>query len=69
MGVALKAGAGNIILSHNHPSGNLNASSADRPITEKVNAACKVMDINLLDHLIISPNEGEFMSFADKVLL
>jgi DNA repair protein RadC len=69
LGVALKAGACNIILSHNHPSGNMNASSSDRQLTEKVNAACKMMDINLLDHIIISPKEGEFMSFADEGLL
>lgn len=69
MGVALKSGACNIILSHNHPSGNMKSSSSDRLLTEKVNAACKVMDINLLDHIIISPNEGEFMSFADEGLL
>lgn len=69
LGVALKSVACNIILAHNHPSGNLNASSADKQLTEKVNAACKVMDINLLDHLIISHTEGEFMSFADSGLL
>jgi DNA repair protein RadC len=67
--LGLKSGACNIILSHNHPSGNMNASSSDRQLTEKMNAACKVMDINLLDHIIISPKEFEFMSFADEGLL
>ena len=65
MGVALKSMACGIILSHNHPSRNLLPSSADREITNKIKEVCKLMDINLLDHIILSP-EGTFYSFADE---
>ena len=65
MGVALKSMACGIILSHNHPSGNLLPSNADREITNKIKEVCKLMDINLLDHIILSP-EGTFYSFADE---
>ena len=65
MGVALKSMACGIILSHNHPSRNLLPSNADREITNKIKEVCKLMDINLLDHIILSP-EGTFYSFADE---
>lgn len=64
---ALKANASGIIMVHNHPSGNLTASQADREITEKAVKAGKLLDIPVLDHLIIS-TEGYF-SFADGGLL
>ncbi len=56
---ALKAGACNIMLVHNHPSGNLKPSKQDEDITYKIKQAGKLLDIVLLDHLIIS-NEGYF---------
>ena len=65
MGVALKSMACGIIISHNHPSGNLLPSSADREITNKIKEAGKLMEITLLDHIILSP-EGTFYSFADE---
>jgi DNA repair protein RadC len=65
MGVALKSMACGIILSHNHPSTNLLPSNADRDITNKIKEVCKLMDIILLDHIILSP-EGTFYSFADE---
>jgi len=64
LSVALKTAATGIILAHNHPSGNLRPSETDKEITNKIKAACKLMDIELLDHLIISP-EGSY-SFADE---
>lgn len=64
LSVALKTAATGIILAHNHPSGNLKPSEADKEITNKIKAACKLMDIELLDHLIISP-VGSY-SFADE---
>lgn len=67
LSVALKCIASNIILVHNHPSGNLKPSQADISITKKVKKACKYVDIVLLDHLIISKNE--YYSFADNRLL
>lgn len=66
LGTALKVAATAIILAHNHPSGNLRPSRADELITTKMKEACKCMDINLSDHLIISANIGEYLSFADE---
>lgn len=64
---ALKANATAIILIHNHPSGKLIASEADKAITRKVKEAGSILDIILLDHLIIT-NESYF-SFADEGVL
>jgi DNA repair protein RadC len=63
---ALKRGACHIILSHNHPSGNLKPSKADEDLTAKIRAAGKLLDITVLDHVIIS-SEGYF-SLADEGL-
>ena len=68
MATALKAAATGIILCHNHPSGNLQASVADVEITKNIESACKFLDIKLLDHLIISPN-GDYYSFTDEGIL
>ncbi|MEZ4848224.1 MAG: DNA repair protein RadC [Bacteroidia bacterium] len=59
--------ASSIILAHNHPSGNLQPSNADKDITAKLRDAGKLLDINVLDHLIIS-YRGYF-SFADEGIL
>ena len=69
MGVALKSMACGIIISHNHPSGTLKPSSADKELTQRINEAGKMLDITLLDHIIISPYEGSFYSFADEGLI
>lgn len=53
---------------HNHPSGKMEPSSADRDITEKLKKAAGLFDIKLLDHLIIN-SEGRFYSFSDEGLL
>jgi DNA repair protein RadC len=65
LAVALKTVATSIILAHNHPSGNLKPSQQDIDLTQKIKEAGKWMDIKLLDHLIISPDEGMFNSLAD----
>ena len=65
---ALKANASSIIACHNHPSGNMNPSEADQRITQKISAAGKVMDIQLLDHLILVPGDSYF-SFSDEGLI
>lgn len=62
--VALKTNSTGIILAHNHPSGNLKPSSSDLKLTERMNEACKVMDLNLMDHIILS-KQGYF-SFKDE---
>ncbi len=67
LATALKSFATGIILSHNHPSGNLNPSEIDKRITNKLNEACKIMDIVLLDHIII--NTVGYFSFTDAGLI
>ncbi len=56
-----------LIIAHNHPSGNLKPSQADIAITRKLVGAGKLFDINVLDHLIISP-QGYF-SMADEGMM
>ena len=67
LAAAIKSLAVNIILSHNHPSGNLKPSRADEEITTKINEAAKYHDIKVLDHIIITAEE--YYSFADEGLL
>ena len=64
---ALKGNASSIILAHNHPSGNLKPSEADRQLTNKLAQAGKLLDISVLDHLIITAEE--YFSFADEGLI
>lgn len=61
---ALKSLATGIIVSHNHPSGNLNPSDADIRLTNRINETGKIIDIPLLDHIILT-KEG-FYSFTDN---
>tara|TARA_R110002050_G_scaffold237670_2_gene373757 strand:- start:55 stop:492 length:438 start_codon:yes stop_codon:yes gene_type:complete len=56
-----------IILCHNHPSGNLQPSNQDKAVTEKIYNLCKVFDIKLLDHIIITSET--YFSFADEGIL
>jgi DNA repair protein RadC len=65
---AIKANASGIIVCHNHPSGNLNPSQSDTKITQKIKEAGNLMDIQLLDHLILTM-DGSYYSFADNGLL
>lgn len=64
---ALEHSATALILCHNHPSGNTRPSKADTLITQKIKEAAALMDIQLMDHVIVS-NEGYF-SFADEGML
>lgn len=68
LSVALKCFASGIIVSHNHPSGTLQPSIQDKEITKQLKAACELMEIPLLDHIIVSPYKG-YYSFADNGLL
>ncbi|MDC3387967.1 DNA repair protein RadC [Flavobacteriaceae bacterium] len=63
----LEIGAIAIIVCHNHPSGTLLISEADKNITTKIKTACTTLDVKLLDHLIIT--EQSYVSFADKLLI
>lgn len=58
---AILANASAVILLHNHPSGNMNASSADIQLTHKAQDALKLFSIRLLDHIIVGPH-GQAMS-------
>lgn len=61
---ALKANAVSLIMVHNHPSGQIKPSEADKQITRKVREAGSILEIKLLDHLIITPET--YYSFADE---
>jgi DNA repair protein RadC len=65
---AIKANASGIICAHNHPSGNLNPSESDTRLTQKLKEAGNLMDIQLLDHLILTTDDN-YYSFADNGLL
>jgi len=64
---ALKANACAIIISHNHPSGNLKPSRQDEELTQKIKHAGEFLDIKLLDHVIVC-SEG-YYSFTDEGLI
>ena len=59
--------ASSIILCHNHPSGNLKPSEADKQLTKKIKEAGIILDLPILDHLIFADNK--YLSFADEGLL
>ena len=64
---ALLSNSAAMILVHNHPSGNANASPADIKITKHISECANLFDIRLLDHMIVC--KGEVLSFAEKGLL
>ncbi|MDP5157840.1 MAG: DNA repair protein RadC [Flaviramulus sp.] len=65
--IALEVSATGLILAHNHPSGTLKPSEADKQITNKLKIAAQSLDIKVLDHLIIT--EKAYFSFADETIL
>ena len=65
--IAIQEEATAIVLSHNHPSGNLRPSTADEVLTQKIKQAAAYLDIRVVDHIIVS-DEG-YYSFADEGLL
>lgn len=64
---ALEHDAVSIVLSHNHPSGNLKPSRQDQELTNKIKEASGYFDIKVLDHIIVS--EEGYYSFADEGIL
>ena len=64
---ALETGATALILCHNHPSGTLKPSKADRELTHKLKTAAQSLDIKVLDHLIVT--EKAYFSFADEGIM
>ena len=65
--LALDALGSSIILAHNHPSGNLTASQADVDLTKKLKEAGKLLEIQVLDHLIVAGQK--YFSFADEGMI
>lgn len=65
--IALDHHASSIILGHNHPSGNIQPSEADKAITKKIRDAGVLLDLAVLDHLIVG--DGKYFSFADENVL
>jgi DNA repair protein RadC len=64
---ALDKAALNLMLVHNHPSGQLHPSPADKALTKKIQNAAQQLDLKVLDHLIIA--QRQYFSFADEGLL
>jgi DNA repair protein RadC len=67
LATALKIAATGIIISHNHPSGQLNPSDADIELTKKLKQSAAIMDISVLDHIIYTVSG--YYSFADEGLM
>lgn len=61
---AIKMNANGIILAHNHPSGNPEPSTADRQVTERIQRACAIMGIKLLDHFVVG--HKQCVSFVER---
>ena len=66
-GHALNHLASGIILVHNHPSGNIKPSEADKRLTRQLSEAGKLLEITVLDHVIFT--DSGYFSFADESLL
>ena len=64
---ALMLNANQLIVAHNHPSGNLTPSTADKQLTEKLRDAARLMDIRLLDHVIVAG--AQMLSMAEEGMI
>lgn len=68
MATVLGANAVAFVIAHNHPSGKTQPSELDLQVTQKIQNAAKALDLQLVDHLIISPQKA-YTSLLDKGLL
>jgi DNA repair protein RadC len=66
VGMALVSQSEQVIIAHNHPSGNLNKSTQDEAITKKIKEALALIDVKLIDHFIVTDNG--YLSFAEEGL-
>ena len=64
---AISSNASNIVLSHNHPSGNPQPSDKDIEMTRRLSVSCATLNIKLLDHIIVSHNDH--YSFAENEMI
>lgn len=62
---ALKVLASGIVIAHNHPSGNLDASDEDLKLTKRIKEAGELLDVRLIDHLILGIKD-DYSSFTEK---
>ena len=62
--IALNCNASAIVLAHNHPSGNLKPSQADKDLTRQLKDGGKLLEISDIDHLILTAES--YLSFADE---
>jgi len=67
LGAALKSLSSAIIVSHNHPSGNIKPSESDKQLTKKLQEGARLLDISVLDHIILTKND--YSSLADQGLM
>lgn len=65
---AAKLRACGVILVHTHPSGNTKASKSDIDITHKISSALEHINVNVLDHIIITPDRS-YLSFKEEVII
>ena len=66
---AVLSNAGVFLCVHNHPSGNLEPSREDKDITKRLLECGKLMDIQMMDHIIVAGETGEMFSFKQEGLL
>jgi DNA repair protein RadC len=65
LAIGLKLMANGVILLHNHPSGNIKPSQQDLSLTTKIKNALELLDMTLIDHLIVSPDQ-RFTAFTQE---
>lgn len=66
---AILSNAANIMIMHNHPSGNVYPSKVDVALTDRMLEVCGLMDIRLIDHIIVGPGNDNYFSFNEKSLI
>ena len=69
MKAAILSNASNMMLLHNHPSGNLEPSKEDTMLTDRMNRVCELMGIPLTDHIIVGGDNTRFFSFKQKEMM
>jgi len=65
--IALLSASNNIIVAHNHPSGEVKPSKEDLKVSRKIKSALEPFDINLLDSIIVRDEDSEYYSLADNM--
>ena len=65
--IAVKSLSSAIIVAHNHPSGNTSPSAADKEVTSRLKQAGRLLEVDLLDHIIVTPTE--YFSFSNEGMM